>query len=279
MTTYVFPCNPLSGRGYDSEFQNEVNALKWTDAHVASVDHDQLRSGDAVLKMNNAPVDDVVVYRGWMMNLAEYTVFYTALQNKGYSTLTSPSEYALAHQIDGWIEAFQDITFNTVLLPLNPSQDEVQNAVTRLGSEKFFIKDYVKSLKTDATLSVATAETLFDTIQRFQEAQGDWLTGGIVVREYIDLPDDRVEIRGWWRDGVWKAFTTHPDYGDETFEFNIPTALMKDISDRLTALGVHFVSVDFTPTANGWKVVEIGDGQVSGFPAKLSEEMITAILY
>lgn len=278
MTTYVFPCNPLNGRGYDPEFQNEVNALKWSDDHIASVDHDSLRSGEVVLKMNNAPTDEVVVYRGWMMNIDEYTAFYDALTGRGYTLLTSVEDYKKAHQIEGWLDIFQDVTFNTALLPLNPSALEVSTAAKTLNSEKFFIKDYVKSLKSDASLSVATVDDLFDTIQRFREEQGDWLAGGIVVREFVSLPEDRVEIRGWWRDGAWKTFTTHPDYADKDFEFAIPTELMSDVTQKLNSLGLHFVSVDFTPTSDGWKIIEIGDGQVSGLPAHLSEETITTIL-
>lgn len=278
MTVYVFPCNPLSGRGYDPEFQSEVNALKWSDHHVASVDHDSLRSSDVVLRMNNAPTNETVVYRGWMMNIDEYTAFHEALTSRGYTLLTNVEDYRAAHQIDGWLDAFQDVTFRTSLLSLNPSEREVDEAVKFLGVDKFFIKDYVKSLKSDASLSIATDVELFDTIQRFRAEQGDWLAGGIVVREFAELPEDRVEIRGWWRDGAWKAFTTHPDYADKDFDFVIPSQLMTAVTEKLNSLGLHFVSVDFTPTSDGWKVIEIGDGQVSGMPARLSEENITTIL-
>jgi hypothetical protein len=280
MTNLIFPTDPLSGRGYDDAFTREVSALRWVDGvELGSVNHDELTHYHEVkLRLPQFPEADSL-YRGWMLTVDDYRAFYDATAAKNAPLLTSPDQYATAHRIDGWLNVMVDVTFPTVLVPADATQETVLAAAAALEGDSFFIKDYVKSRKDEPELSVAHGrEELFPTVQRFVEAQDEWLAGGVVIRQFVPLAENRVEVRAWWRDGVWRAFTTHPDYSGQEVP-DVPQELLEQVSERLTQLGVGFVSADFTETADSsWVLIEIGDGQVSGFPDDISDDTIATIL-
>lgn len=283
MTTFVFPCDPVSGRGFDGVFAGEVAVARFVDGStVASVDHDGLRDGVARFRLLPAEPDRVL-YRGWMVSVDEYELMAGALAERGFTMVSSPAQFAAAHRIDGWLDAFEGLTFRSVLVPDFGDESALRAAAAVLGSERFFVKDFVKSLKHDPLASVAVGvdgeRGLLATADRFVAGQGEWLSGGVVVREFVGLPADRVEVRGWWRDGVWRDFTAHPDFAGAVSVPVVPAGLLAVVSERLSGLGVAFVSVDFTVTdAGDWLVVEVGDGQVSGFPVGVADAVVEAIL-
>lgn len=279
MTSVVFPADPLSGKGFDPEFDREVQAVRWTEGiHASSMNHDELVNyGDVVIRLTPEDSTDFAIYRGWMLTAEQYAAFYHKTRNK-FNLVTTPLQYKRAHHIDGWVKAFVGLTFNTVLVPVGATEEEVRQSVSILDGDTFFIKDYVKSLKNDEGLSVTTRDELYDTIQRFVSAQSDWLVGGIAIREFAELPEDRVEIRAWWKDGRWVAFTPHPDFSGQEIE-EIPRTILRDVDIRLQDLDLRFVTVDFVLTSDSeWKVIEVGDGQVSGIPDSVTDDEIISIL-
>jgi hypothetical protein len=280
MTTIILPSDPLSGRGYDEAFSSEAAALRWAEGvTLGTVSHDNLTHyGEAKLRLPSG-VEDSSLYRGWMLSVEAYRALHEALVAKGSQLLTSPEQYATAHRIDGWLETMADLTFPTVLVAPEADEATLLAAVADFEGEDFFIKDFVKSRKDDPTLSVAHGRAdLAATVRRFVEAQEEWLAGGLVLRQFVPLAEDRVEVRAWWRDGVWRAVTAHPDYSGQAIP-TVPKELLETVSERLTSLGLHFVTADFAETAVGnWLLVEIGDGQVSGFPDDVTDETLVSVL-
>jgi hypothetical protein len=283
MTTLILPANPLSGKGFDEEFQKEANAVRWEDDfQVASVDHDALtRRGKVTLRVPPTATASSI-YRGWMLNTEQYETFYKQAKISGLTLETTPQQYRTAHRIDGWLDNFGDLTFPTFLVPEHNVEDKLAELMPSLEPGKYFIKDYVKSQKHDPKLSVANSVKDIQTVvNKLITEQGEWFTGGAVIRKFVELPANRTEIRGWWKDGEWRAFTPHPDFVDtvgETLD-EVPDSLVAEVNNRLNELNLRFVSVDFTPTSDGdWLVIEIGDGQVSGFPSNIDEETIAEVL-
>lgn len=277
MNAIIFPWNPLRERGYDEEFMKEVEAVRYSDLMSFSIDHDSLSSG--VVHTWNAPdVSVVATYRGWMVTPEQYALMRTKLADENILLSTTSEQYTTAHHINGWVDALEGLTFRTVLLPLAPTDDDIMTAAAELAADSFFIKDFVKSLKTSEGFVPVRKDNLISAVHEFQEERGDWLAGGIVLREFVELPSNRVEMRGWWVEGEWRAITVHPDYTNET-PAEAPSELLNSVSERLTELDVRFVTADFTPTSTGeWKVIEIGDGQVSGFPTSVDDETILKVL-
>jgi len=100
------------------------------------------------------------------------------------------------------------------------------------------------------------------------EGQDDDLAGGLVIRtfeRYQPVPggDRAAEARVWWLDGVPVLAGPHPDTPDVT-----PAPDLDDIAPLVAALGCRLVATDISRRVDGaWRVVEVGDGQVSDRPS------------
>ncbi|MFF1902435.1 ATP-grasp domain-containing protein [Kitasatospora sp. NPDC058218] len=72
-----------------------------------------------------------------------------------------------------------------------------------------------------------------------------------------------VEARVWWLDGEPVLVGPHPDTPGQPAEPDLT-----DVRPLVRALGCRFVTTDLASRADGsgWRVVEVGDGQVSDLP-------------
>jgi hypothetical protein len=85
--------------------------------------------------------------------------------------------------------------------------------------------------------------------------------GGIVIRVFE--PFTGPEARTWWVDGNCVLVSAHPDTPDAT-PGHVP---VDEIATCVATLGSPFVTVDYARRSDGrWRVVEVGDGQVSDRP-------------
>lgn len=92
-------------------------------------------------------------------------------------------------------------------------------------------------------------------------AQEDTLNGGIVLRRFEDYRT--AETRVWWVDGVPVLTTAHPDSPAPQAEPDLTA-----VAPLVAALACPFITTDLALRADGeWRVVEVGDGQVSDLPA------------
>ncbi|WP_181874462.1 ATP-grasp domain-containing protein [Marinitenerispora sediminis] len=141
-----------------------------------------------------------------------------------------------------------------------------------LGGGPALVKDYVKSRKSDWDTAcyipdLADTAALHRVVARFVELQGDDLAGGIVLRAFepFSASGRATEARVWWLDGAPIAVGPHPDTPDER-----PEPDLRAVRPLVAALGCRFVTTDLARRTDGeWRVVEVGDGQVSDRPAAL----------
>ena len=104
--------------------------------------------GDNSPKINPPlPQNSEVVYRGWMLLPPEYELLVNAVESAGAFPFTSQAEYLLTHYLPNWYPAIADLTPVTKFYTID---DDLESELRTLGWERFFIKDYVKSLKTSA---------------------------------------------------------------------------------------------------------------------------------
>jgi hypothetical protein len=132
------------------------------------------------------------------------------------------------------------------------------------------VKDYVKSRKHEWDEACFIADTtdlarVSAVVARMVELQEDNLNGGIVMRRFEDYRQERghsVEARVWWVDGEAALVTAHPDTPQLTLDPDL-----SQIAPLVKGLGCPFVTTDIAQRADGiWRVVEVGDGQVSDMP-------------
>ncbi|MEU9042853.1 MULTISPECIES: ATP-grasp domain-containing protein [unclassified Kitasatospora] len=302
----IFPADPLNPRRPDPHFAWEARLLRELGGEHHLVDHDALLAGQAEEAVRRVPQDSGPLwYRGWMLPSARYADFATALTARGGNLLTSAPGYAAAHELPGWYGVFEGATPASAWIPSDgpvaPDPTELAAAVARLGgSGPAIVKDYVKSRKHEwheacYVPELADLRAVGRVVERFVELQGEFLAGGVVLRRYEEFeraagaaedaegqagdgpgtggrPDAgdgpgaggrAVEARVWWLDGRPILVGPHPDAPRRNVEPDLT-----DVRALVRTLGCRFITTDLASRADGsgWRVVEVGDGQVSDLP-------------
>lgn len=279
----LVPSDPFASRAPDEHFRREAEAARQAGMEVAVVDHDAILAGDLPTAVRRVPASDaeqVAWYRGWMISSAAYSRFDTQLGACGVRLLTGPAAYRAAHELPGWYNAFADLTPASVWSPWEagrtPTSSDVGALTAALGSGPGVVKDYVKSRKHEwreacFVPDLADVGATARVIGKMVELQGDSLAGGIVVRAFEQFTPDAYghtqEARIWWVAGSAILITPHPDApADATV--HVPTAVCDAVGASVRALGAPFVTTDLALRSDGvWRVIEVGDGQVSDLPA------------
>ncbi len=122
--------------------------------------------------------------------------------------------------------------------------------LNELGWDSFFIKDYVKSLKTSIGSIVRQPAEIHTVVSEMEQFRGT-IEGGICVRRVEDLIPE-TERRYFVVDG--RIFSAKSD---------VPTPeIAIECARRIDS---KFLAIDVIERRDGCqRIVEIGDGQVSG---------------
>ncbi|QGV76910.1 ATP-grasp domain-containing protein [Streptomyces ficellus] len=270
--TFIFCADPLRPRRTDPHFADEARAARALDRPVALIDHDALVSGDATAAVARVPEGSGAAwYRGWMLTAGQYGALYGALAARGVRLLTAPADYRRAHELPGWYAVFRAATPHSVRLPgapgTLPDGPGLAAAAGALGGGPAVVKDHVKSRKHEwheacFVPDLTDTRRLASVVARFVELQGDSLVGGVVLREFEDFDPTVGEARVWWVDGEPALLTAHPDTPALR-----PEPELGFVGPLVAALGCRFVTTDLALRRDGaWRVVEVGDGQVSDLP-------------
>jgi hypothetical protein len=271
--TFIVCADPLSPRRADPHFAGEARAARELGHRVALIDHDALIAGDPAAAVAAVPPDaGPAWYRGWMVPASAYTALEGELAERGVRLLTSPDSYLRAHELPGWYATFAAVTPRSVWLPTPPGVAPGAAVLARLtaplGGGPAVVKDYVKSRKHEwdeacYVPDLAEPDRLAAVVARLVELQGDFLAGGVVVRAFERFVPGAGEARVWWVGGEPVLVTSHPDSPGL-----LPEPGLDAVRPLVAALECPFVTTDLALHEDGrWRVVEVGDGQVSDLPA------------
>jgi hypothetical protein len=274
----LVPADPLRPGRPDDHFAAEARAAAGCGVTVAIVDHDELCGpGDARRAVARVPADGgEAVYRGWMLSSGQYTRFAGAVAARGVALRTSPGQYQRAHELPGWYP---------VLAPVTPraewtaggGREEFRRACARLGPGPAVLRDYVKSMKHywDGAAYIpelGDQAAAWRIAARFRELRDDDFAGGFVIRRFERFSS--AEVRTWWTGGTCRLITPHPDTpGDQP----PPDLDLTPFTPLIGSLGLPFVTADLARRADRtWRLIELGDGQVSDRPATTSPAALIA---
>ncbi len=257
----------------------EARAAREAGLTVAVVDHDALARCDEVERaVGSVPVGGVAVYRGWMLRSERYAGFADALAKRDVTLRTTAEQYRRAHELPGWYPVLAEVTPRSVWTA-GVDRGDFDGARHAFDGGPVVVRDYVKSMKhywDEAAFvpEVADGDAAWKVACRLRQLREDDFVGGFVLREFESFAG--AEVRTWWRDGRCVLVGPHPD----TPYDRPPTEVDANFfAPWVTALELPFVTVDLTLRADGvWRVVEIGDGQVSDRPASLEAAVFVAAL-
>ena len=275
----LVPADVLVPRRPDEVFAAEAAAARQAGIPVAVIDHDAItRFGDARQAVARVPEGHTdTVYRGWMMSAAQYQ----ALAARGTVLRTTPAQYQRAHELPRWYQAFAGLTPDSAWTSGGDRAAFDKARAELRASGPAVVRDYVKSMKHywDTAMYIpdlADADTAWQVASQFRALREEEYTRGFVLRRFE--PFSGGEARTWWVNGQCALITPHPDtpQSPSAEPRSLPLA---QIAQRITALGVAFATVDLALRAEGtWRVVEVGDGQVSGLPGTTpAADLIAAI--
>jgi hypothetical protein len=276
----LVPADPLRGRRADEHFAAEAEAARDAGLTVALVDHDALTEPDGATRgVRRVPESGgEAVYRGWMLRSQQYAAFAGALAERGVTLRTGAAEYQRAHELPGWSAALASVTPESVWT-LGDRREGFAAACGRLGAGPAVLRDYVKSMKhywDEAAFipDVADPAAAWKVASRFRELRDEEFTGGFVLRRFEDFTS--AEARTWWVDGTCRLVGAHPDTPDTPAPEDLDLAWLAPL---VGSLGLAFVTVDLVLRADGvWRVVELGDGQVSDRPSSTNPAAFMAAI-
>jgi hypothetical protein len=273
---FLFPADVLRPRRVDDHFAPEAEAARELGVPYALVDHDALTSGAAARAVTKVPEGEAV-YRGWMLTSDEYAAFEAALATRGATLRTTAAQYRAAHELPGWHKALEPVT-PAAEWTSGSDRADFDEARQRLGTGPAVLRDYTKSMKhywheAVHIPSLEDGDAAWRVASRFLELRADDFAGGFVLRRFEAFAG--AEVRTWWRDGVCRLVGAHPDTPDAAPPADLDLA---EVTPLVEALALPFVTVDLVRHEDGrWRVVELGDGQVSDRPASMpATELVSA---
>ena len=147
-----------------------------------------------------------------------------------------------------------------------------------LGPAPAVLRDWVKSAKHAWNQAAYLPnpndwQAVARVARRLVELRATDFVGGFVVRAWERFTG--AEVRSWWVEGACKLLTAHPD----TPEAVPPLVDTGPFAAAVATLGARFVTVDLAQRTDGvWRVVEVGDGQVSDRPSSTPPDEFLAAL-
>lgn len=262
--TILFPSSYFDSSKVDEDFTNEYEAALNTGLwNIVLFNYDKwFNEGKLVL----STIEDesiCAVHRGWMMKAEQYADFYHALKKKNVELSTQPEEYEYFHYFPNVYKAIKEDTPGMIVMPFSEGYD--LDAVKRRFS-RFMVKDYVKSVKgTDFPkyfTSDVTEGQFEDALETFYKYRGELFSGGLCFKEYVDLKkygDKTNEYRVFYVGGQVATVSRNslqPEY----------TAIPpRELIEKYKWLPSSFYTLDCAELDDGsWKILEAGDGSVSG---------------
>ncbi|HEU5473741.1 MAG TPA: ATP-grasp domain-containing protein [Actinophytocola sp.] len=276
----LVPADVLNPRRVDGHFAAEAEAARAAGLRVTVVDHDALgRPGGAGRGVERVTGGGPAMYRGWMLRSEQYAAFAEALRERDVTLRTSAEQYARAHELPGWYPALSAVTPRSVWT-VGAGRDAFERACRQLGSGPAVLRDHVKSMKhywAEAAFipDLGDPDAAWAVASRFRLLRDEDMVGGFVLRRFERFVS--AEVRTWWVDGVCRLVGPHPDTPQD---MPVAEPNLDAIGPLIGGLGLPFVTADVVLSADGvWRLVELGDGQVSDRPGTIAPDTFIAMLH
>lgn len=238
----IYPCDYFNLKQPDELFLDEAVAFKI--------------NGFDISVNNGKPIKEgVYIYRGWMLSDEEYSNLEIFMANNNAKILTTKEQYFQAHYLPNWYEKLKEFTPETIVTSI----DDLDQTLEKCEWQRYFVKDYVKSLTTSTGSIANSKEEVKNIVNELKSKRS--IEGGICLRKVMDF-DTQSEIRYYSLNGKILS----------------PNGVVPDIVKQVSNIAnLPFISIDIIKDRKGkeW-LVEIGDGQVSDLKSPWTPELFSA---
>ena len=179
-----------------------------------------------------------------MFSKDEYVSLVAAIHGTGCQPVSDTTNYLACHYLPNWYPLVSEFTPETKVYP---ADCHLAKELKGLGWSEYFIKDYVKSLKTSVGSRISKPEAVEVVVSEMRRYRGT-IEGGFRVRRVEDFQPD-TELRYFVFNGKPRA----------------PIGEVPEIVHQCASrVKSGFFSADVIQRTDGaLRIVEIGDGQVS----------------
>lgn len=279
VTSILFPSSFYDLHKVDEDMQQEYDAALDTGLfQVILFSYDDWFN-HGKLKLSEYPQSEInAVYRGWMMLPEQYQAFFVELQKKNIRLVTDPVMYTHLHVFPN---VYQELANDTARILTFPLHSEINIEKIKQVFPRFMVKDYVKSVKGTefpVYFTQNTTQEEFDHwMEVFYDYRGSLLTGGICIKEYLDLKkyDGKTnEFRVYY---IANRIATVCRNSLQDFYTPDPPA---HLVNKYSYIASVFYTIDYAELIDGsWKIIEAGDGSVSGLSDKQDHKAFFRTLY
>lgn len=285
-TIFIFPCEFGNINKIDMDYENEkmiadkygiTNIMFNYDAYISM--GEKLRISDVNLDIKD---DTVAIYRGWMMKPEQYNKFYNdLLRLYNIKLINTPYEYESTHCFNIAYDRLQDYTPKIAVFSESEAKHIDWDEVKQYFKKGFIIKDYVKSVKgfnfPDYLDYTYTTEQLDELVNKFIELRGDLYTGGIILKEYVELDKTGGKTHEF-RAFYYKGRLINLYHNSNNSEDDLKQ--VRKFAEAIPKLNSNLYTVDFAYRDDDKLIViECGDGQVSGLPSPDEAEQLYENLF
>jgi hypothetical protein len=252
---FLYPSDPLRTKRCDKFYAAEFNAVEAAGFSASVFSLEEFQTG-SFRAFPHLPNDAVVIYRGWMLSTTDYENLASVISQSGARPFTDTKIYLSAHHLPNWYSLISEFTPETRIFPTNV---DLATELLSLGWNEYFVKDYVKSLKTSIGSRISTPEQAIIVASEMRRFRGT-IEGGFCIRRVENfLPE--TEKRYFVLNSV---------------PYSMSGEIPSIVSDCARRIQSPFFSVDAIQRMDGMlRIVEVGDGQVSDLvgwtPARFAE--------
>ncbi len=267
-TLILFPNDYLNPKKVNEDYAQEFDAAQKYGFYTGLIDDDAWVNDNTIKLILPKSFEGEVLYRGWMVKPEQYDELDKALQARHCRLIQDKDVYCRYHTLPGYYHWIKD---NTPQALWFKNGDSIDWDLVRNTMSKCIVKDYVKSEKNTSfpkflDLQMLSDNELNEYIKLFIEMRDDLYTGGIVLKEFVNLKkygETTNEIRAFFFDEKLLTLTQN-----SAQPVNCPV-VPEEFVKKFAFFG--FYSIDFAELEDGsWTIIECGDGQVSGLPERLS---------
>jgi hypothetical protein len=251
---FLYPSDPLHTKRPDEFYACELAAIRAAGFGTSVFSLEEFQSGSFRASPPLPPT--TIIYRGWMLSQHEYGALVCAIMNSGAHPLTDTATYLSTHHLPNWYPQIVEFTPETRIFPATA---DLVAELHGLDWPEYFIKDYVKSLKTSVGSRISKPEQAATVANEMRHYRGT-IEGGFCVR--------RVEAFLQETEQRYFVVNSVPHSASGT----VPSI----VSECTRRIHSRFFSVDVVQRIDGvLRIVEIGDGQVSDLVAWTPEQFVS----
>lgn len=197
------------------------------------------------------------------MKPEQYKGFYEQLLEKNIRLVTDPEQYELMHIFPNIYSALEADTAKMEIFPLH---EKIDVEVLKKSFDRFMVKDFVKSVKGTEFPRFFDQSVTQNDFERWMEVfykyRGGLLTGGICIKEFLDLKRCNEKTNEYRVFYINHEIATISRNSAQTIYAPLPP---EELIEKYRYLRSNYYTIDFAELADGtWKIIEAGDGEVSG---------------